>query len=286
MPLGGGDGARWGGAARGRRLRRGEVRSPPRADSERRGQQARGVSGTWHVVPGREPWAEEGRGEGRRPRRKAATVCAGGRAPLTHLLPRLQRPLGAASLPPRPPSRAPAATSLSLPPAPRPAPRTPRSIRCRRVSGLRSGESPPPAALAARGGGGAASARRKGRGRARAPATRCARPGPRPPPGGSRVTNAAPPPRRPAAPPRPRPPLETRLRDAAPSAELERSGRFLRRSVGGKRRRSKGTWRDNSPPPPTWPPRNFPEPKGNHTQRHTPCHIHVSFTGPSTTCLE
>lgn len=89
-----------------------------------------------------------------------------------------------------------------------PAPRTPRSIRCRRVSGLRSGESPPPAALAARGGGGAASARRKGRGRARAPATRCARPGPRPPPGGSRVTNAAPPPRRPSS-------AKATLRDAA-----------------------------------------------------------------------
>lgn len=91
-----------------------------------------------------------------------------------------------------------------------------RSIQRRGVSGLRSGESPPPGSAGSAGRRRAASARRKGRGRARTPATRCARRGPRLPLGRSRVTSAAPPPgRRAAAPPRPRPPgrsCRTRLR--------------------------------------------------------------------------
>lgn len=83
------------------------------------------------------------------------------RAPPTHLLPRLRRPLGAAGarLPARP-GRSPTAAGLVLPSAR-------GSVRRRRVRGLRSGESPPLAS--ARG-----ARRRRPREREEA------RPGPRP----------------------------------------------------------------------------------------------------------
>lgn len=211
------------------------------------------------------PWRDKEREGGRGDRGESRQA----RAPPAHLLPRLRRSLGAAGarLPARPGS-SPAAAGLVLPSAR-------GSVQRRRVRGLRSGESPPLAS--ARG-----ARRRRPREREEA------RPGPRP---DSRPRSARALARgrgaagagkawsRPlsTSSPAPRRRLPARLRDWAPTDPQSGLDAF---KGGEKRRRREGPRETALPPyPPQRPPpparRNFPEPRADHTHRHTRSLAHV-----------
>lgn len=233
--------------------RGGAEQGPADAGSRRPpGREPGGVFRDPHRVPGTEARAEEGRREGssqsagrRRARRTtrarhSLTSCrgSGGRSALQARLP-------------GPPA--------ALPPPPPPPPRSARSAP--RASGLRSGESPPPAAPAARGGGGAWSAQRPGRGRARTPAPRCARPS-----RGRPSAGAGEPAQRPSQPPGRRPFSPS---GRGSDCKSERSRRFFGGRVGGTRRRGKGSWRVRSSHAP-WTPGNFPESRASPAR---PAHL-------------
>lgn len=182
------------------------MRSRPQADSGRRvqpGCKPGCISGDRYGVPGREPQAEEGQGAGRRPGagRRLGAPWDARHSPLAAALVAARRckPGTKATWPHyrhrhrhRQGSQAPARSQ----------PCAQRSFQRRRVSGLRSGESPPPSSAA-----GARRRRRRQRKKerpgppeprpnashtARAPGPSAA---PWPPLGGSRITSAAPPPR-------------------------------------------------------------------------------------------
>ena len=188
-----GDGTRRVGAAPGRRLRRGEVRGRPRADSGKRLRPGSKLEGCF-PDPARGPWARA-RDRGGTRRGKAARA-AGGRAeharrPLTSCSGSGGRSVlrGPAPRPPGP---------LSYRRRPRaPARSAPRAASSAAASPASAAASPRlRAAPAARGGGGFASARRRGRGRARTLGPTVRAPWPAADCGWSREAPVAPPSRR------------------------------------------------------------------------------------------
>lgn len=177
-----------------------------------------------------------GRGRTGRGRRPGRPGNGGTRAAHS---PSAAAPAAAQALRPRLPDRPPLSRRGSRALA-RSAPCAPPRAQRRRVSGLRSGESPPPDRA-----GGVGRRRRRERGEAR--------PGPRPDAG---PTVRAP---RPAAAPPPQPGRRPHPpggpAGCGSEAAVGRARRFLRRCTGGKRRRGakKGTWRREDPSPPPRP---------------------------------
>ena len=241
-----------------------------------------GVSGARRGVLQRGPGTEEGQGERRLPEGTRGTRAA--HSPLAEAL---AAPWCCGTRLPGRPSRPPAAAAagLSLPACSEPS--APRGAQRRRVSGLRSRETPPP--------GSAAGAGREAAPRARGGGEAGAAPGRRPhgartrargrPSAGAEQSRRAPSP-----PPLPNPLqwLPACLRDAVreQSCAVPMLPKDALRvgSGGGGKGPSETTYPPQpssyprGPPPPR---RNFPEPRDDHTLRRTPGRAHVSFfSGP------